>query len=187
MKAHLVSIFTICLLMTGCIGNPYSAYFRSNHKTQTFLPANGDVDIVQIPDDQFHETVSEIKDAGWICIGNSVFTSRRGIPSQDLLLEQAQKLDCDKVLLVSKIIGVQTVAAVPVIDPGQTYTTTENGTFNSGWNYGNYSGTSTTTTPWSVGVQYVPTHIDTYEVGASFWRKPVGFIAPADEVISPAH
>lgn len=173
--------------MTGCIGNPYSTYYHSNHKTQTFLPAKQDVLIVQIPDEKFHEAMTDIQAHNMVCIGYSDFNYRGGLPPEESLIEQARKINCDKVLLVSKIIGVQTVVAVPVIDPGQTYTTTENGTFNSGWNYGNYSGTSTTTTPWSVGVQYVPTHIDIYEVGASFWRKPAGFIAPADEVISPAH
>ncbi len=162
----------LLMVLAGCATNPYNAYYHSNNKPQTFLPPGNDVNVVQIRDEQFHETIADMKAQSWVCVGSSDFKYRGGLPPQELLIEQAKRLDSDKVVLVSKIVGVQTVMAVPTITPSQTYTTTENGNFNSGLNYGSYSGTSTTTTPMQVGVQYVPCNIDIYEVGASFWRRP---------------
>lgn len=169
-KAFFIPLLLIVL--AGCATNPYSACYHSNNKSQTFLPPGNDVDVMQIRDEQFHETIADMKTQGWVCVGSSDFKYRGGLPPQELLIEQAKRLNSDKVVLVSKIAGVQTVMAVPTITPSQTYTTTENGNFNSGLNYGNYSGTSTTTTPMQVGVQYVPCNIGIYEVGASFWRRP---------------
>ena len=167
--------FLIPLLLTflaGCATNPYNSYYHSNHKNQPFLPEGSSVDVVQIPDEQFHSTIANMKAQGWVCVGCSDFKYNGGLPPQELLIEQANRVKSDKVVLVSKIVGVQTVMALPKIQPSQTYTTTETGNFNYGLNYGNYSGTSTTTTPMQVGVQYVPCHIDIYEIGASFWRRP---------------
>jgi len=161
------------MVLAGCATNPYSAYYHSNHKTQQFLPAGNDVDVLQIRDEQFHQTIADMKAQGWVCVGCSDFKYRGGLPPQELLLNQAKQLNSDKVVLVSKIVGVQNVMAVPTIQPSRTYTTTETGNFNYGSTFGNYSGTATTTTPMQVGVQYVPCNIDIYEVGASFWRRPL--------------
>jgi hypothetical protein len=167
----LVAIIVVGFL-TGCATNPYSAYYHSNHKTESFLPAGSDVTVEQIHDAQFHAKIADMKAQGWVCVGCSDFNYRAGLPPQELVIEQARRVGSDKVVLVSKIVGVQTVMALPTIQPSRTYTTTETGGFYSGANYGSYSGTATTTTPMQVGVQYVPCNIPVYEVGASFWRRP---------------
>ena len=190
LTAATVSVVSICILgvlFVGCATNPYNAYYHSNHKTQTFLPAGNDVDVLQIRDEQFHATIADMKAQGWVCVGSSDFNYSGGLPPEELLIAQAHHLGSDKVVLVSKIIGVQTVMAVPTVQPSQTFTTTETGEFNSGLNYGNYSGTSTTTTPMQVGVQYVPCNIDMYEVGASFWRRPQQDSSSLDSPTNPTN
>lgn len=160
------------LISSGCATNPYSTYYRSNHKTQAFLPPTGHVEVSQIDDGQFKSTVAYLKALGWVCVGSSDFTAKGGFPPETLVIQQAQHVSSDKVVVVGKIIGKQTIMAVPTFQPGQTVTTEESGNFISGLGDGYYSGTATTTTSPQFGVQYVPCDIDIYEVGASFWRMP---------------
>jgi hypothetical protein len=185
--------------LTGCATNSFTEYYQSNIDqmplaTQAQLsPPSQNPRVITVPFDNYREEVGKLKEEGLICIGFSAFTG--GSPTQQQLLDQANRVGADMVIFTSHYSHtVRGVTPLLSYHPEQTITTTDSETvtanaYGSGGyarGSGTYSGYSTTTTPGTLETNYVPYERRINEYGASFWRhtKPAIFgatLAPIPE------
>jgi serine protease Do len=173
----LAAFFGISFL-TGCATNPYAQFYQSYTNQwpvavqQRLLPHSGEPQI--IASSNLREDGRHLQEQGYIPIGISAFSG--GMVGQQQLIWQAKAVSADAVLYSSQFSRTES-GVMPLLSyqPGQTYTTQTYGTANAygsgGYAYGNYSGTSTTTTPGTLGTQYVPYLRQVYDQGAIFWRR----------------
>ena len=159
--------FIVIISSTGCVTtkNGFSEYYKdlSGAAITNLPPYSGETKIITASANPTND-LRDIFRNNYFLIG---FSSFQGPPqSQDMLLSHAKKIGADVVLLTSVYLGRQQTA-VPFVQyhPGQTSTTTSSGTVNanvygSGGGYaygtGNYSGSSTTTSPGTFSTQVVP-------------------------------
>ena len=182
MKTMRASILLAALLgvsfLTGCATNPYARFYQNYTNQwpvavqQRLLPHSGEPRIIATSD--FRTDGRHLQEQGYVPIGIAAFSG--GLVGQQQLMWQAKAVSADIVLYSTQFSHTEAgVMALPLYQAGQTYTTQTYGTANAygsgGYAYGNYSGTSTTTTPGTFSTQYVPYSRQVYEQGALFWRR----------------
>jgi len=164
--------------LTGCATNPYARFYQSYTNQwpvalqQRLLPPSGEPRILASAD--LRADGHHLQEQGYAPIGISAFSG--GLVGEQQVMWQAKAVSADVVLYSTQFSHTEAgVMALPSYQAGQTYTTQTYGTANAygsgGYAYGNYSGTSTTTTPGTFGTQYVPYSRQVYEQGAIFWRR----------------
>ncbi len=172
------------ILFAGCATNYFSKFYSDDTAAvppesvaRTLLPYSGKTEIFSTENQKAdHRKMTE---RGYVRIGYAGFEGAGGV-THGQILEQAKRVGADIVLYSSGHTGSQIVTS-PFIqyNPGTTSTTYNSGTAQAnvygtgGAAYGNatYSGTSTTTTPGTYSTTMIQSTVDTYEHGASFWRK----------------
>jgi hypothetical protein len=172
--------FLALVNLTGCVTtqNGFTQFYQDqagagitnllaySGTTKIFTPSNPTNDL------------KELYRNGFVLIGQSAF---QGPPQADgALMTQAKKVGADVVLFSSAYLGSEQTS-VPWIqyNPGQTYTTRSSGVVTAnawgsgGYAYGtgNYSGTSTTTTPGTFSTQVIPVTVHRFAYQAAFFRK----------------
>jgi hypothetical protein len=189
LKTQFLRLLALCAVvsLTGCATQPngFSQFYQDRASGITnFEPYSGSSKIILTSD-----TTNDTKDLfrkGYILIGSSDFQGPA--QSDGSLISQAREVLADVVLLSYTYLG-SVQAAVPWIqyNPGQTYTTTSSGTvtastWGSGgvaYGAGNYSGTSTTTSPGTFSTQVIPITVHRYEYHVGFFRKRLPTICGA--------
>jgi serine protease Do len=150
---------------------------RIGTNSSRLMPYSGNSQILQMANPD--ADIKRLYRQGYVMIGQSNFEISGNV-DQSALLAQAKKVGADIVLYRTDYLGSHPgVKPVLQYEPGQTYTTTSSGTVNAtaygsgGYAYGtgNYSGTSTTTTPGTLYTQMVPVTLHRYAHHAIFWRK----------------
>lgn len=176
--AIIVSVF-----LGGC-ANDFAKFYQDKTVgvppdilARRLQPYSGTTQIFSTQDPQ--KDAEQAMRRGYILLGVSSFQGSSRV-TQDMLMNQAQAVGADMVLYRSQYQGSEQVA-MPFMSyqPGQTATTYSSGTMNanaygsSGYaqGTGNYSGTSTTTTPGTYSTTVVPVTRHNYAHEASFWRK----------------
>jgi hypothetical protein len=158
--------------------NPFTKFYQDSTRQmplanqQRMIPAYGPPQIETVPRAQLEDSVRGMLERGFIQIGFASFDGPTA--SREQLMEQARNVGAQAVILTGEYSRT-TEGVVPSLSfqPGQTYTTREQGTItgNTGYPYGTYSGSSTTTTPGTFQTQYTPYQMQIYSQGAIFWRK----------------
>ena len=179
---------TICpvvaaaLLLSGCVNN-FSKFYQD--RSGVFLanpsshlePYSGTTQIFTTNDPV--RDMGDLRRRGYVLLGESSFVATQAV-TMDQLKAQAKDVGADIVLYRTEYEG-SVEAAMPLIhyQPGQTSTTYSSGTTNASiygtggtaYGTGNYSGTSTTTTPGTYSTTMVPVTLQRNSHDALFWRK----------------
>jgi hypothetical protein len=196
MKTFLLAAI-LGIFLTGCSTNPLAKFYQDYTKQmpvalqQRLLPPNGNPQIISIAPNQHKIEAHQLEEKGYLLIGVAAFNGPAITQSQ--LNEQAKRTSAGMVVVSSQFLGNQQgVRPIFTYQPGQTYITSESGTFNANvYNnggyasgFGTYSGSATTTSSGTLNTQYVPYEYSIYGTAASFWRhvKPPVFGAGFDSI-----
>jgi len=169
------------VLFAGCVENGFKEFYQPTNlgPYARFQPYSGSTQVytsANLPADGDH-----LLQQGYLPLGQASFqTGRRTTLSQ--IQDQGKAVGADIVLWASADLGTEQ-AAVPLLQyhPGTTSMTNTYGTatanaYGSGGYAtanGNYSGTSTTTTPGTFSTQMMPITIHRSAFGATFWRRRI--------------
>lgn len=173
---------SLLLLLAGCYSNPYDQFYQAKPDqadNRLYQKFSGTTQYVSADTEQIGAAVDDYRKHGYRLLGYSSFEAGNDDYSASLK-SKAKEVGADVVILSSKF--AKTVSGtMPLVQfhPGQMSTTHAQGTVNasaygrggSAYATGNYSGTSTTTTPWSTSVNYVPYSADRYSFVAAYLRK----------------
>jgi hypothetical protein len=177
-RSSLIPVYAIALLWcAGCVAplqlpNGFARFYQDDTLNmrpeirQRLLPPSGSPQIENVALAQLQDEVMRFVERGFVRIGVASFSGPAG--SREQAIEQAVKVGADFVLIGSEYSRTaQVTLSSLAVQPGQTYTTQERGTFG----YGSYSGTATTTTAPTFQTQQTPLEIPIYSQVASFWRR----------------
>lgn len=145
---------------------------------QRLLPPSGPPQIENVALAQVQDEAMRFVERGYMRIGVASFSGPAGTREQ--AIEQAEKVGAEFVIIGGEYSRTAQVTLSSLsVQPGQTYTTQEHGSMtgstfqggNTGFGYGSYSGSATTTTPPTFQTQYTPLQIPIYSQVALFWRR----------------
>jgi hypothetical protein len=145
---------------------------------QRLLPPSGPPHIENIPLAEVEGEAMRFVERGYIRIGVASFSGPAGTREQ--AIEQAMKVGAEFVIIGGEYSRTAQVTLSSLsVQPGQTYTTQEHGSMTAntfqggktGFGYGSYSGSATTTTAPTFQTQYTPLQIPIYSQVALFWRR----------------
>jgi hypothetical protein len=183
MKTVLVAI-GVASLLSGCATNDFTKFYQDRTAgipqdtlNRQLQPYSGTTQVFTIGDS--NKDMTELMRRGYVLLGESAFEGA-GRATADQLREQAKTVGADIVLVRDQYEGAEQ-ATMPLLqyNPGQTSTTYSSGTANasvygsggSAYGTGNYSGTSTTTSPGTFSTTMVPITLHRYSHNALYWRK----------------
>jgi len=173
------SVLIICQFLVSCAG-PFGQFY-----TKLYDPASGIPLAPHTGDTQFYgassneELEQEVQKAiqnGYVVIGRAAFEATSNDYSRNLRAK-ASEVDADMVIGYQLYAGTQSgVAPIVNYQAGQSSTTTTYGqstasAYGSGgsaYAYGSYSGTSTTTSPGTWNVNYIPYTVQRDKFAAVF-------------------
>ena len=170
--------------LVGCASNPFSEYYRDYTKQfppgfeGRLLPPTTEPRVISVSLENHREEARRLQENRYVAIGEASF--RGGAPTKKQLSQHAREVAAEVVLFSSEFSHTEEgIEPILTYEPGTSSTTTQYGTVNAnaygsgGYAYasGNYSGTSTTTTPGKLQTRYVPYQRQVYDYGATFWRR----------------
>jgi len=189
LRLKLVSAFyavALALFLTGCETTNFVSQFYTDYTAGVpkdvinarVLPYSGNT-IIRSSSNPKADGTEMIRN-NYVKIGESGFTGTNITLTNEMILEQARKVNADVALYYSGYVGSEQ-GTRPVLNynPGQTSTTTSYGNVNAnaygtgGYAYGsaNYTGTSTTNTMGTLSVSHVPATLHRYQYAVAFYRK----------------
>jgi hypothetical protein len=181
LSIHTLMAFVLVALFASC-QNPYSRFYTNTipqDRERWLLPHTGETQFFSTSESERQTSIDGLIRQGYIVIGYASFEAN----AQDYtsaLRAKAKEVQADIVLLDSSYAGTRSgVMPLVTYQPGQNSTTYSSGQVNTNvygsggyaQGTGNYSGTSTTTSPGTFNTQYVPYNVQRNNYGAVFFRK----------------
>lgn len=170
MRFFTLAIMGSSFLLSGCINN-FAEFYQGQADARlipTYVPSTEEVRIISTNDLAKDEKI--LIRQGFMPIGRSSFNANTGTVTRDSLVQHAQKIGAQVVLLKSVVTGTENrVMALNTPTTSTSYTTSNAQAYGSG-GYANAYGNSTTTT-YGSQTNYIPYTISRSAVGAEFFAK----------------
>jgi len=166
MRIFTLTVLSTSFLLTGCINN-FAEFYQGQPNARllpNYIPSTEEVKIISTNDLAKDEKI--LIRQGFMPIGQSSFSANTGTVTKDTLVEHAQNIGAQVVLLKSVVTGsVNRVMALNTPTTSTSYTTA------SAYGSGGYAYGNSKTTTYGSETNYIPYSISRSDVGAEFFAK----------------